>query len=172
MSPAWSPELADRIREQLAGRDVVEKPMFGSLCFLVDGALCVCASAGAMLARLSERDRDAALEAGLGRPMVMRGRDARHYAYLDEEVLQDEDVFRDWMGRALAFSRSLTAGRTTVPRMKLDPALLEILACPACRSALRADETAEELVCTGCGLAYPVRDDIPVLLVDEARSPA
>lgn len=56
--------------------------------------------------------------------------------------------------------------------MKLDAALLEILACPDCRSALRADDAAEELVCTGCGLAYPVRDDIPVLLVDEARRPA
>ncbi len=56
--------------------------------------------------------------------------------------------------------------------MKLDPALLAILACPACLSALRADEAAEELVCTGCGLAYPVREDIPVLLVDEARTPA
>jgi len=56
--------------------------------------------------------------------------------------------------------------------MKLDPALLEILACPSCRSPLRSDQAAEELVCTGCGLAYPVRDDIPVLLVDEARSPA
>jgi len=54
--------------------------------------------------------------------------------------------------------------------MKLDAALLDILACPACKAALRADETADELVCTGCGLAYPVRDDIPVLLVDEARS--
>ena len=32
--------------------------------------------------------------------------------------------------------------------------------------------TGEELVCNGCGLAYPVRDDIPVLLVDEARKPA
>ena len=50
MSPAWSTELADRIREQLAGRDVVEKPMFGSLCFMVDGAMLVCASRGAMLA--------------------------------------------------------------------------------------------------------------------------
>jgi uncharacterized protein YbaR (Trm112 family) len=56
--------------------------------------------------------------------------------------------------------------------MKLDPALLEILACPDCKAPLRADEAAEELVCTGCGLAYPVRDDIPVLLVDEARRPA
>ena len=55
--------------------------------------------------------------------------------------------------------------------MKLDAALLEIVACPACKSSLRADEPAEELVCTGCGLAYPVRDDIPVLLVDEARTP-
>jgi uncharacterized protein YbaR (Trm112 family) len=55
--------------------------------------------------------------------------------------------------------------------MQLDAALLDILACPECRSPLRADDAASELVCTGCGLAYPVRDDIPVLLVDEARRP-
>ncbi len=55
--------------------------------------------------------------------------------------------------------------------MKLDPALLEIIVCPACRAALAVDEDASELVCTACGLAYPVRDDIPVLLVDEARRP-
>ena len=57
--------------------------------------------------------------------------------------------------------------------MQLDPRLLEILACPACHATLRADEEASELVCTSttCGLAYPVRDDIPVLLVDEARRP-
>ena len=54
--------------------------------------------------------------------------------------------------------------------MKLDPALLEIIVCPQCHASLEATE--EELVCTGCGLAYPVRDDIPVLLVDEARRPA
>ena len=55
--------------------------------------------------------------------------------------------------------------------MNLDPALLEILACPHCHGELRVDESAEELVCTECGYAYPVRDDIPVLLVDEARKP-
>ena len=53
--------------------------------------------------------------------------------------------------------------------MDLDPALLEIIVCPDCRATLRAE--GEELVCTGCGLAYPVRDDIPVLLVDKARRP-
>jgi uncharacterized protein YbaR (Trm112 family) len=55
--------------------------------------------------------------------------------------------------------------------VNLDPALLEILACPDCHAPLRQDDAASELVCTGCGLAYPVRDDIPVLLVDEARRP-
>lgn len=55
--------------------------------------------------------------------------------------------------------------------MNLDPALLEIIVCPSCRGELRVDDDASELVCTGCGLAYPVRDDIPVLLVDDARRP-
>lgn len=57
--------------------------------------------------------------------------------------------------------------------MNIDDWLLEILVCPACRAPLRVDESASELVCTNedCGLAYPVRDDIPVLLVDEARRP-
>ena len=59
--------------------------------------------------------------------------------------------------------------------MQIDGWLLDILACPKCHSPLRADEPASELVCTNtdgtCGLVYPVRDDIPVLLVDEARRP-
>ena len=55
--------------------------------------------------------------------------------------------------------------------MQIDEWLLDILACPKCHAPLRADDAADELVCTGadCGLAYPVRDDIPVLLIDEAR---
>lgn len=63
--------------------------------------------------------------------------------------------------------------------MNLDPSLLEILACPACHAALSvrrlpdppAGADPEELVCSNpeCRRAYPVRDDIPVLLVDEAR---
>lgn len=52
--------------------------------------------------------------------------------------------------------------------MKLDPKLLEIIVCPACHADLAVE--GEELVCSGCGLAYPVRDDIPVLLIDQARS--
>jgi uncharacterized protein YbaR (Trm112 family) len=53
--------------------------------------------------------------------------------------------------------------------MNLDPKLMEIIVCPDCYGQLAAE--GEELVCQKCGLAYPVRDDIPVLLVDEARRP-
>ena len=58
---------------------------------------------------------------------------------------------------------------TTGP-LGLDPMLLEILACPDTHhSPLTVDEAASELVCTTCGRAFPVRDGIPVLLLDEAR---
>lgn len=58
--------------------------------------------------------------------------------------------------------------------MNIDQQLLSIIVCPACHGELSASVTdgVEELVCQGCGNAYPVRDDIPVLLVDEARKPA
>ena len=57
--------------------------------------------------------------------------------------------------------------------MNIDEQLLSIIVCPACHGELSpASGGVEELVCQGCGNAYPVRDDIPVLLVDEARKPA
>ena len=58
--------------------------------------------------------------------------------------------------------------------MNLDPLLLDIVVCPNCRHSLSVDEAAGELLCStsgGCGYAYPVRDDIPILLIDEARKP-
>ncbi|MEO9325957.1 Trm112 family protein [Nocardioides sp. C4-1] len=59
----------------------------------------------------------------------------------------------------------------------MDEGLLEIIVCPDCHGDLvvtpaAGDDGGAELVCQGCGLAYPVRDGIPVLLVDEARKPA
>jgi len=53
--------------------------------------------------------------------------------------------------------------------MNLDAKLLDLIVCPSCHADLAVDDAADELVCTGRGLAYPVRDDIPVLLIDEAR---
>lgn len=51
----------------------------------------------------------------------------------------------------------------------MDAKLLEILVCPVCKGPLRYRKTEQELVCRPDRLAYPVRDGIPVMLVDEAR---
>ncbi|MCG3169472.1 MAG: hypothetical protein CALGDGBN_00990 [Pseudomonadales bacterium] len=51
----------------------------------------------------------------------------------------------------------------------LDPKLLEILVCPVSKAPLEYDREKQELVCRASGLAYPVRDGIPVMLESEAR---
>jgi len=51
----------------------------------------------------------------------------------------------------------------------LDPALLEKLVCPLTRTPLRYDPDAQELVSEAAGLAYPVREGVPVMLIEEAR---
>ena len=51
----------------------------------------------------------------------------------------------------------------------LDPWLLERLVCPMTRTPLRYDEPAQELISDAAGLAYPIRDGVPVMLVEEAR---
>lgn len=51
----------------------------------------------------------------------------------------------------------------------IDPLLLEVLVCPVTRTPLRYDEDRQELVSEAAALAYPVRDGVPVMLVEEAR---
>jgi uncharacterized protein YbaR (Trm112 family) len=53
--------------------------------------------------------------------------------------------------------------------MSLSPQLLAILVCPKCKGDLDYREQEASLVCQQCKLRYPVRDDIPIMLIDEAR---
>ena len=53
--------------------------------------------------------------------------------------------------------------------VKLDPALLELLVCPDSHGPLSYDEKAGELISKEAGLAFPVRDGIPIMLTEEAR---
>jgi uncharacterized protein YbaR (Trm112 family) len=54
--------------------------------------------------------------------------------------------------------------------MPLSQNLLEILACPQCKGPVSYHDVDREIVCAACSIAYPVRDEIPVMLIDEARS--
>ena len=51
----------------------------------------------------------------------------------------------------------------------IDKELLDILACPACKSDVKLQD--DKIVCTKCGEKYPIRDGIPVMLIDEAENP-
>ena len=53
--------------------------------------------------------------------------------------------------------------------MTLDPSLLARLVCPVTRTPLCYDEEAQELISKAAGLAFPIRDGVPVMLVEEAR---
>ena len=57
----------------------------------------------------------------------------------------------------------------TQAKKGVDPKLLEILVCPVTKGELEYDEAAQELISKKAGLAYPIRDGIPVMLADEAR---
>lgn len=52
--------------------------------------------------------------------------------------------------------------------MSLSPQLLAILVCPRCKGEVEYHERESSIICRACALRYPVRDDIPIMLVDEA----
>ena len=58
---------------------------------------------------------------------------------------------------------------TILSSRKIDPKLLEILVCPLTKGTLTYDEGAQELISIDAQLAYPIRDGIPIMLIDEAR---
>ncbi|QEX19946.1 UPF0434 protein bsr0601 [Hypericibacter terrae] len=60
--------------------------------------------------------------------------------------------------------------KTSDRRYEVDPKLLEILVCPVTKGPLEYDREHQELISRKAGLAYPIREGIPIMLADEARS--
>lgn len=52
--------------------------------------------------------------------------------------------------------------------MGIDEQLLDILACPKCKGEIKLNDKKDGLICNACHLMYPIRDDIPIMLIDEA----
>ncbi len=71
---------------------------------------------------------------------------------------------------AAQFSRSMMADEQNQTAKGVDPKLLEILVCPVTKEFLRYDPERQELISEKARLAYPIRDGIPIMLPDEARS--
>ncbi len=110
---AYDEELADRIRELLAGeRGVTEKRMFGGLAFLVDGKMAVTASGkGGVLARVDPAQTDRFVRGAHVERFEMRGRPMDGWLRIDPAGVRTTRQLRAWVDRGVAYVRTLPAKR-------------------------------------------------------------
>jgi TfoX/Sxy family transcriptional regulator of competence genes len=106
---AYDEDLADRLRELLAGEDgITEKKMFGGLAFLLHGNMTVSASSqGGLLVRVDPADDDADLARPHVAPMEMRGRPMPGWLRVESEAVQHDAELAEWVRRSLEFARTL-----------------------------------------------------------------
>lgn len=111
---AYDHELADRIRELVAGEeDVAEQQLFGGLAFLINGNMSVAASGqGGLLVRVNPEETDALVDDERVRPMVMRGREMRGWLRVDTGAVGGASQLKQWVARGVTYARSLPAKRT------------------------------------------------------------
>jgi TfoX/Sxy family transcriptional regulator of competence genes len=110
---AYDEELADRIRELVAGeKGVSEKRMFGGLAFLVRGNMAVAASGqGGLLVRVDPARSDRLTRGTHVAPMVMRGRPMDGWLRVDTAGVRTTRQLRTWVDRGVGYARSLPPKR-------------------------------------------------------------
>lgn len=109
---AYDEALADRVRG-LIGRthkDVEEKRMFGGLCFMVHGKMCVGVRKDLMV-RFDPTDHDEVMKRPGCRPMDFTGRAMKGFVYVDSSILDSDDVLESWIARALDYNKTAKSSR-------------------------------------------------------------
>lgn len=108
---AYDHELADRVRELLAGAaGVAEQRMFGGLAFLINGNMAVAASGeGGLLVRVDPEGSEALIDDELVRPMIMRGRTMRGWLRVDAAAVRGSGELEQWVTRGVSYARTLPA---------------------------------------------------------------
>ena len=108
---AYDEDLANRIRELIAGDDGVrEQRMFGGLAFLINGNMAVSASGqGGLLLRVDPAETDTLLRRQHARPFVMRGREMQGWLRVADEGVRTKRQLESWVKRGVAYARSLPA---------------------------------------------------------------
>ena len=108
---AYDVELADRIRELIAGEPgVTEKKMFGGLAFLVGGNMAVAASGqGGVLVRVDPAQSDNLVSTTIARLMEMRGRQMQGWLRVDSADVRTKRQLAKWVERGMTYARSLPA---------------------------------------------------------------
>jgi TfoX/Sxy family transcriptional regulator of competence genes len=110
---AYDEELADRIRELVAGeKSLTEKKMFGGLAFLIGGNMAVAASGqGGILVRVDPDETEKLVSTTKAERMVMRGRTMDGWLRVDAADVKQRRSLATWVGRGVAYARSLPPKR-------------------------------------------------------------
>lgn len=105
---SYDEKLADRVREALGPRDdVVEKKMFGGLCFMVNGAMCCGLTPTDLMVRVGPDQYDEALAEPHARPMDFTGRPLKGMIYVAPAGLRTEKALAKWVARGVSFVAAL-----------------------------------------------------------------
>lgn len=110
---AYDENLADRIRETLMERgltDVEEKNMFRGICFMVNGKMCVCASADEMMCRIGPEYKEA-LELNGVRGMMRNGKPLKDFVFVSPDAMKTKQQFDSWINKSLAFNKFAKASK-------------------------------------------------------------
>ena len=110
---AYDEDLADRIRELIAGESgVAEQKMFGGLAFLIGGNMAIAASGqGGVLVRADPAESDTLVATTDAEPFEMRGRAMRGWLRVDSEHLRTDEQLATWVEVGVVYARSLPAKR-------------------------------------------------------------
>jgi TfoX/Sxy family transcriptional regulator of competence genes len=123
---SYDERLAARVRALLSGRrDVVEKRMFGGLCFMVNGAMCCGLTKTDFMVRVGPRDYENALAQPHARPMDFTGRPLKGMVYVSAQGLRNASVLAKWVERGLRFVLSLPA--ETAPSTRAESRVAELM---------------------------------------------
>ncbi|MEO7197950.1 MAG: TfoX/Sxy family protein [Solirubrobacterales bacterium] len=110
---AYDEDLADRIRELIAGEPAIsEQAMFGGLAFLVGGHMAVAASGrGGLMVRVDPQETDSLLAKLHAQPFEMRGRAMQGWLRIDAEGVRTRRQLEPWVRRGVSYARSLPSKR-------------------------------------------------------------
>ncbi len=103
---AYNEDLVDRTREIISKThsDVVEKKMFGGLCFMVNEKMCVGVQKDQLMVRINSDNYEILLEKEGSNPMEFTGKVMKGYLFIDAEVLESAKKLSFWINEALAFN--------------------------------------------------------------------
>lgn len=114
---AYNEKLADRIRECLVDLPVVEeKQMFGGVCFMVNGKMCVGVVKDEMMCRIDPAKEEQVMEINGCRPMDFTGKPMKGYVYVSEEGMKTKKALTHWINLCLEFNAEAKAAKKKTKR--------------------------------------------------------